>query len=58
LFGGCFIPVLGFVVAAIGGDVGNPLFWPFAVILGGIIGLIIGVAVYRVKQTWQTRRGK
>jgi hypothetical protein len=40
--GGCLLPILLFVFAAVSGDMGGPLFWPIAVVFLGAFGTIVG----------------
>jgi hypothetical protein len=41
---GCLIPLLIFIIAAITGDVGGPLFWPILMIFTGSVGAALGTA--------------
>jgi hypothetical protein len=45
--GGCLFPILIFIFAAISGDMGGPLFWPFLVVVFGIVGLVVGLFIPR-----------
>lgn len=40
--GGCFLPVILFIVAGIAGDVGGPLFWPILAVFGAVVGFAGG----------------
>jgi hypothetical protein len=40
---GCLVPLVLFIIAAISGDVGGPLFWPILMVLTGLVGAALGV---------------
>jgi hypothetical protein len=43
LGGGCLVPLILFIFAAISGDVGGPLFWPILMLFTGSVGAALGV---------------
>ena len=54
--GGCLLPVLLFVFAAVSGDMGGPLFWPIAVVFLGIVGAAIGAFYGLIKWSSVSRK--
>jgi hypothetical protein len=42
---GCLVPLVLFVIAAVSGDVGGPLFWPILMIFTGSVGAVLGVVL-------------
>lgn len=43
--GGCLLPLILFLICAIQGDTGGPLFWPFIAIPLGLVGMIVGLVI-------------
>ena len=51
LSGGCLAPILLFFFCALVlRDTGGPLFWPFAAVFFGLIGMVIGFVVRASKK--------
>lgn len=56
--GGCLLPLFLFAFAAISGDMGGPLIWPFAVMFLGAIGGAIGAIYGLIRWSLGRRRSK
>jgi hypothetical protein len=42
LSGGCLVPIVLFLLAALSGDTGGPLIWPMLAIVLGVFGTVVG----------------
>jgi len=47
--GGVLIPVLCFIAALIGGDVGGPLYWLVFALFFGSCGAVMGVVISKLR---------
>lgn len=50
LSGGCVIPIVLFLLAAVSGDIGGPLIWPMLSVVLGAFGMIVEIGFRLVKK--------